>query len=118
MNQQGMTLIEVMVAMAVLATAGLALMNISRQQLGNLDYLEQKQIAGWVADNQLALAQLQPRVGPAPQQGESLQAGRLWYWTLKSIATTQPGIVALEVEVRTSPESEPPLARLHSWRAQ
>jgi general secretion pathway protein I len=112
MNQRGMTLIEVMVAMAVLAMAGLALLKTSHEQVRNMNALEQKQIAGWVADNQLTLQMLRPSPGSGIQQ----QAGRVWYWRVTYVPTSQPGVTAVEVEVRDRQDDRDPLVRLNSWR--
>lgn len=52
-KQAGMTLIEVMVALAVFALAGLAVMQATLQQTRQLGRMEEKTLAGWLADNQL-----------------------------------------------------------------
>ncbi|WP_413676605.1 type II secretion system minor pseudopilin GspI [Pantoea dispersa] len=116
MKQRGMTLIEVMVALLILASAGLALVKTSQEQVRNLDYLQQKQIASWVADNQLTLLRLMPSASTAVQQGESLQLGRRWYWRARQVATSQPGMLAIEIAVSDRPDATSPLIRLHSWQ--
>lgn len=115
-NQQGMTLIEVLVAMAILAMTGLALMKTNQQQVRNLSYLEQKQLASWVADNQLALMRLQPTGASAEGSGEAKMGGQNWYWRSHKVPTNKPEIFALEVEVRATPQDAAPLVRLYSWR--
>ncbi|WP_449556072.1 type II secretion system minor pseudopilin GspI [Huaxiibacter chinensis] len=118
MKQDGMTLIEVMVALLILASAGLALIKTSQEQVRNLDYLQQKQIASWVADNQLTLMKLSPESGVAGRKGESLQLGRFWYWHARQVPTSQPGMVAIEMAVYDRPDATSPLIRLHSWQLQ
>lgn len=114
-NQQGMTLIEVMVAMAILAMAGLALLKTNHEQVRNLNYLEQKQFASWVADNQLTLMRLQPAT-TSQQQGEVSMAGQKWYWRSHAVPTNQPEVNAIEVEVRARADDPTALVRLYSWR--
>jgi len=52
-KQQGLTLIEVMVAVAILAFALSALVKLSGQSANTLHYLEKKSYAQWVALNQI-----------------------------------------------------------------
>ena len=51
--QSGMTLIEVMVALVVFALAGLSVMQATLQQTRHMGRMEEKTLAGWLADNQL-----------------------------------------------------------------
>ena len=91
-KQAGMTLIEVMVALAVFALSGLAMMQATLQQTRQLGRMEEKTLAGWLADNQLVQLRLENR-WPALSWSETT-AGRGWRptcrscgrWTLKSAA--------------------------------
>jgi len=116
MNQQGRTLIEVMIALALLAIAGLALMQTQHERVRNLHYLEQKQIAGWVAENQLVLLQLSalPNTGVQDVQ----MAGERWHWQVQSLPTTQPSVQRVEIAVWRNSIEGAPLARLYSWVTQ
>ncbi|MRS18706.1 type II secretion system protein GspI [Enterobacteriaceae bacterium RIT692] len=116
MNQQGMTLIEVMIALALLAIAGLALMQTQHERVRNLHYLEQKQIAGWVTENQLALLQLSalPNAGVQDVQ----MAGERWHWQVQKLPTTQPRVQRIEIAVWRNHAEGAPLARLYSWVTQ
>lgn len=117
MKQQGMTLLEVMVALAILSIAGLALMKTSGEQVRNLTRLEQKQFAYWVADNQLAQLHLQ-QTWPAHHwhQGSTMMAEQRWFWRWRGVSTSDPQMRALEIEVRLDPSSQTTLATLHSWQ--
>ncbi len=53
MNCRGMTLLEVMVAMAIFAIAGITLMETVTEQVVALATLEDKTFASWGADNPL-----------------------------------------------------------------
>ncbi|MCM4819122.1 type II secretion system minor pseudopilin GspI, partial [Escherichia coli] len=48
-----MTLLEVIVALVVFALAGMALMQASTQQAAGIGRMEEKVLAGWLADNQM-----------------------------------------------------------------
>ena len=89
-SRKGFTLIEVMVALLVLALAMSALQVRIGQTLDSAAYLRDKTIAQWVAINQLELLRISTRFGNAPPQqqmtGTAAMAGRTWYWVL----TPQP----------------------------
>ena len=79
-KQAGMTLIEVMVALAVFALAGLAMMQATLQQTRQLGRMEEKTLAGWLADNQLVQLRLENR-WPALSWSETTvqAAGVSWH---------------------------------------
>lgn len=56
MKQQGMLLLEVLLALVVFATAVTGLVSSMQWQLTALDTLKQEMLALWVADNQLITA--------------------------------------------------------------
>ncbi|MGQ7109899.1 type II secretion system minor pseudopilin GspI, partial [Escherichia sp. TWPC-MK] len=85
--KRGFTLLEVMLALAIFALAATAVLQIASGALSNQQILEEKTVAGWVAENQTALLYLMTREQRAVrQQGESDMAGSRWYWR-----TTPPG---------------------------
>ena len=57
-TKQGMTLLEVLVALAIFATAALSVLRSVTQHINTLGYLEEKTFAGMVVDNQMALMML------------------------------------------------------------
>src|SRR5215207_3143383 len=83
---KGFTLIEVMVALLVLALAMAALQLRIGQTIESAAYLRDKTVAQWVALNQLELLRVATRFGNAPLQqqltGAANMAGRTWYWVL------------------------------------
>lgn len=88
----GFTLVEVLVALLVLALALLALQVRMTQYLDDAAYLRDKTLASWVALNQLELLHIAERL-ELPLDLES-QAGRVpmlqrsWYWQLLPDATS------------------------------
>ncbi len=116
--QRGFTLLEVMVAMAVFAYAGLAVMNSASEHLRGLSHLEQKAIAGWVASNQLMELRLTATwPGERWVKGTVAMAGHSWYWQYRGQATMDNRFRAIEVEVRAR-EQQAPLARLTTYVAR
>jgi len=102
-GQSGFSLMEVLVALAVLAIAMAGLIKIAGGSTANLAYLENKTIAHWVGMNQIAAARVadpKPQVGMS--QGEETMAGRDWGWSLDVAETPDLDVLRLEVAVRRS----------------
>ena len=59
--KRGFTLLEVMLALAIFALAATAVLQIASGALSNQHVLEEKTVAGWVAENQTALLYLMTR---------------------------------------------------------
>lgn len=85
---QGFTLIEVMVALTIIAISLTALLSTSGTQANSASYLKQKTLAHWVAVNELTqirIAKEFPDVGD--KKGETTMANNDWYWTRTTKAT-------------------------------
>ena len=80
----GFTLVEVLVALLVLALAMTAWQWRISAQLDSAGYLRDKTLALWVADNQLRYLQLAARFDRSTplteQHGTADLASRTWYW--------------------------------------
>jgi general secretion pathway protein I len=106
----GFTLVEVMVALLVVAVAISALLN---QMIGNIDnsaYLRDKTIAQWVALNQLELIYLENQntneLPDDESSGTSQMAGREWYWLATPKETAADGFIQIDVSVREDADDE------------
>jgi general secretion pathway protein I len=88
----GFTLVEVLVALLVLALAMTAWQWRISAQLDSTGYLRDKTLALWVADNQLRYLQLAARFDHSTslteQHGTAELAGHTWYWQ-----ATRPALV-------------------------
>lgn len=104
---RGFTLLEVMVALAVVAIALSALVKGGSQSAATAAHLRDKSLAHWVAMNRVAELQLQKQwPAPGESRGDEEMAGRRWH-TLARVSTTEdPDIRRLEVEVRASEAKE------------
>ncbi len=113
----GMTLLEVMIALAIFATAAISVMRAVSQHIHTLAYLEEKTFATVVADNQMALTML----SGAPQHsrsGSTQLAGREWYWTVVPVATTAGMIQAFDVSVSADKNQKTPTVTVRSYGAK
>ncbi|SLM62251.1 MULTISPECIES: type II secretion system minor pseudopilin GspI [Dickeya] len=117
MKQQGMTLLEVMVALVIFALAGLTVLKTTAQQANSLSRLEEKTLALWIAENQQAAMRLEKQ-WPQTQwvDGEINFAGSSWFWRIQGVATADPSVRAVDVEVRHDRDSRVADAVLRSYQ--
>lgn len=114
--ERGMTLLEVLVALAVFALAGLAMVRTVTGQMVALGDMEEKTLATWVADNQLAELTLAKRwPGLDWTKGQEKMAGRTWYWRWQGVETNDDSFRALDVEVRTEEAAANARATLRTY---
>ncbi|MEM1080109.1 MAG: type II secretion system minor pseudopilin GspI [Pseudomonadota bacterium] len=74
------TLIEVLIALAVVALALLALSQTGGRAIDTQYQLEQRSIALWVASNQLAQAELNRPIEAGTRSGLVQMANQSWQW--------------------------------------
>jgi len=81
-GQTGFTLIEIMVALMVIAIALAAVMTTMSSAIRNAAGLQERTFAHWVAMNQMAKIQLNGNVKPSTKSGSEEMAGHEWYWNI------------------------------------
>lgn len=91
-SHKGFTLIEILVALAVIAISLGAIISTSGSQAQQAAYLKQKTIAHWVAVNEITKLQIEnsfPDLGDT--KGSTEMANHEWYWiqTTKELAITK-----------------------------
>jgi general secretion pathway protein I len=97
-NSTGFTLLEMLVAVTVLAIAmGAILLSLSRYTV-QAAYLRDKTLATWVAHNRLNEIQLDPSLS-GTGNGESELAGATWNWQVQRQETQDPELVRVDVLV-------------------
>lgn len=100
---RGFTLVEVLVAVAIVALSITSLLVAMMRQVDGTAYLRDKLFAHYVALNQMELALLaNAHTNQVPTEqltGTEEMAGRKWYWRAQPKATTQSGAIQLEISV-------------------
>lgn len=111
-KEQGMTLLEVMVALVIFSTAALALMNSVTLNVRFTHSLSETLQAGWVAENQLAQAQLAQTDFPdAEQVSTETMGGQTWTWHIQRVKTAE-NTFADEVRVYSEASDAQPVVAL------
>lgn len=116
-SSRGFTLLEVLVALAIVTLALAALVRAGGQAGDVTGRMERKTLAHWVAMNQLDQLQA-TRSWPAPgeQSGLIAMAGENWQWRRRVVATQDPQV--RRVELTVGRDGEPRLAEVTGFLAR
>lgn len=113
-KQAGFTLIEVLVALAIIAVAMSAAVRVAGLMTQGNGLLRDKSLAMLAAQSRLAELRLEGRWNPGVKQFECDQ-GRLKLRCEQTIvAGVTPGLLRVSVQVRDRSREAPPLARLET----
>jgi general secretion pathway protein I len=100
-RSRGFTLIEVLVALAIVTVGMAALLSALSSSADSVSYQRDKTFAEWVALNRLEevrLALQRPQKGKS--DGDVELAGRKWKWSQEVLETEVKGILRVDVSVR------------------
>ena len=103
----GFTLVEVLVAMAIVAVGIAALVVSAASSAWRQGELREREFARWVASNALATRQALPAwpdVGTS--EAEVDMADRRWYVRTRTRAVADPDLRRLDIEVRRTQDSD------------
>ncbi|WP_045861091.1 type II secretion system minor pseudopilin GspI [Teredinibacter purpureus] len=99
----GFTLIEVLIALAIVAVALPALVMRVQSVSDNTGYIEQKSYAYWIAQNKMEEIFLDYRIKntfPKTKRHDTLEfGGKEWYWEVQAVTTGMESIYRIEVRV-------------------
>jgi general secretion pathway protein I len=110
-RRRGFTLIEVLVALAIIAVALSAGMRALAQSADGASSLKARTLAMWVAENRLARMQI-GELSSAEGSGDETQAGLRFAWRQTITATPNPAFRRIEVVVTEPGRPDYALARL------
>ncbi|GHG75389.1 type II secretion system protein GspI [Alishewanella longhuensis] len=116
LSGKGFTLLELLVALVIFATAGVAIMQASSNHLRAVWQLEELTIAGFIANNQLQLALLEPSWPPRElQQGEVVMANRNWLWQLRATPVPDPDLRELNITISLAEQPDVMIYQLKTY---
>ena len=120
MRARGFTLVEVMVALAIVAIALPALLMALYQQIDDTAYLRDKTLAYMVAENKLAEIRLvigsTRNLSAGKDSGLASMADRDWYWWGETKATEVEKFFRVDITVSLDEEQqEQPLYTLSAF---
>lgn len=114
--KRGFTLLEVMLAVGIFALVSMALLRIASGALKNHHELEDKIIAGMIADNQTALLYLMsPAQRAFRHQGVFEADGRRWHWQTLPVMTGSSLIQAITVEISLTSDYSRVIQSRRAW---
>ena len=99
-NQTGFTLLEVMVALLIVAISLGGAVKVIGNAAANSTRMSNKTFANWVALNQIAelrISKSWPKLGEV--KGDAEMSGRKWAWSQQAIKTDDDNIRRIELSV-------------------
>jgi general secretion pathway protein I len=103
---RGFTLIEVLVALVIVALGMGALLAALTSSADGAAYVRDKTFAEWVGLNRLAEVRLRNQQVSAKTEGDVEMAGRRWHWEQEGLELEVPGLVRVDVRVRLADVAE------------
>ena len=115
-RQRGFTLLETLVALAILAIAMAAILRAAGAQTQQTEELRLRLLADWTAQNRLALhAARGDWIAVGTQEGEDTQAGIRLLWREEISSTPNPAFRRMEVSVFAPDDPQHTLRKLSGF---
>lgn len=115
----GFTLVEVLVALAIIALALMAALRAAGQGVNHAGELRARLLAGWVAENRLAEHRARGAwLPPGITRGETQQGGLTLAWREEVVPTPNAAFRRLDIFVYSPQEESHALARLTGFVVQ
>ncbi len=115
-QQRGFTLLEVLIALAVLAIALAAAIKGVSSHVSNLSYLKERSLAHWVGLNvltELRVSGQWPKSGEI--KGDETMAGREFKWLVKVTEVKGSDVRRLDVKVTPEDDDDRPLTTMVAY---
>jgi general secretion pathway protein I len=106
-DERGFTLVEVVVALAIVAIGMLAVFKTIGDTTHNVTDLRDRTFAAWIADNRISEIRVSGEMPSVEETaGEVEFAGRRWHWVTKVSQTQVQGLRRIDVSVRRDEDPE------------
>ena len=110
-KQQGFTLLEVLVALAVLTLGLGTVLKVAGNQVIHSSTLKDKTIALWLANNKANEIQLAEWPATGRKSGHEMMANQEWRWELKISNTADKDLRRMDIDVYRQNEEDDPVVR-------
>jgi general secretion pathway protein I len=115
-SSRGFTLIEVLVALAVLAIALSAIIKTMSANTLNSIYLRDRTLAQWVALNKITELQLSKDTpSPGKSDGSTVMGNHEWFWEAEIKTTPDDDVNTVTLRVRDQRDAENPVTTLQGY---
>jgi general secretion pathway protein I len=115
-SEAGFTLVEVLVALAIISIALMAALRAAGQGTSNVGELRLRLLAGWVAENRLAEHRAREDwLALGIQRGTERQGGIEFGWREDVIATPNPAFRRVDVQVFAGNDESRALSHLSGF---
>jgi general secretion pathway protein I len=106
-DARGFTLVEVVVALAIVAIGMLAVFKTIGDTVHNVTDLRDRSFAAWIADNRITELRISGEMPSVEETAGELEfAGRRWHWVTKVSQTQVQGLRRIDVTVRRDEDPE------------
>jgi len=106
----GFTLLEVLIALAVLAIGMLAVIGAAGSSTRIDSQLRDKTFATWVAMNELTTLRLARSWPTDTQNDDADMGGQKWHWVAKFTPTSDPDLLRVDVSVSNAQQPDQEIA--------
>lgn len=105
-KSQGFTLIEVLLALSIIAIALTALLKAMGQNVDHTNRIKERTITHWVAMNAVAMVQLNLLHLNSTQETtqETKMLGERWFWRVKTKPTPLSSMQLISISVSKEPQ--------------
>ncbi|MEW8027238.1 MAG: type II secretion system minor pseudopilin GspI [Candidatus Thiodiazotropha sp.] len=118
-RSRGFTLLEILIALAILAIAFASIITVAANQSVNVGYLRDKTLAHWVALNQITELQIGKKwPATGKQQGDEEMGLKKWHWQRTVSKTPDDRVRRVEIAVFRNRGDDEAVTRLVSFLSQ